>query len=167
LVLVLDEKRLALGQWPFLQMLRGRFPAARLLALGENSPQGRSWDLLRSVHGFVLYADASRQLAPAVRALAAGRWWFPEAAAQYFAQSAAERDDGERAAPFTRRETQIIELLEDKLPNKEIAARLKISERTVKFHLRNVYDKLGVEDRRSAAAIVDSWYALKPEEEAA
>jgi DNA-binding NarL/FixJ family response regulator len=162
LVLVLDEKELAMGRWPFLQMLRARFRGARFLALGENCPQGQGWDLLRSVHGFVLYADAKRLLAPAVRSLAAGNWWLPRAALQNFAQSAAEREGSEKATCLTPREMQIVLLLMARPSNKEIAAALRISERTVKFHLSNIFNKLGVQDRRSAVERAESWHFLRP-----
>jgi DNA-binding NarL/FixJ family response regulator len=50
---------------------------------------------------------------------------------------------------LTKRERTIVGLLKRRLGNKEIAAALKISEGTVKFHLSNVFRKLGVRDRRS------------------
>lgn len=54
---------------------------------------------------------------------------------------------------LTEREQQIIVLLVDGLTNKQIAAELNISPRTVKFHLDNLYGKLGVNTRTEAAII--------------
>lgn len=54
---------------------------------------------------------------------------------------------------LSRRETEILVLLADGLPNKAIARRLDVSESTVKFHLKNLYSKLGVA-RRSLAVTV-------------
>ena len=42
-------------------------------------------------------------------------------------------------------------LLTDKRSNKEIAGKLRITERTAKFHVVNFFDKLGVHERSSAA----------------
>ena len=51
---------------------------------------------------------------------------------------------------LTRRESEILRLLERGTRNKEIAAQLWVSEGTVKFHLANVYQKLGVTTRTQA-----------------
>jgi DNA-binding NarL/FixJ family response regulator len=52
---------------------------------------------------------------------------------------------------LTPRERLVVELLQQRLCNKEISARLNVSEATVKFHLENVFNKLGVHDRHLVA----------------
>ena len=76
------------------------------------------------------------------------------------------RDDGERPAPaevtrrrsapaeVTRREWEICELVAEGLTNREIAARLTISQRTAESHVQNVLDKLGLANRGLIAAWV-------------
>jgi DNA-binding NarL/FixJ family response regulator len=54
---------------------------------------------------------------------------------------------GERTPPLTPRETEIVRLVAQGLRNKELAQRLSITEGTVKIHLHNIYDKLGVDGR--------------------
>jgi two-component system, NarL family, nitrate/nitrite response regulator NarL len=53
----------------------------------------------------------------------------------------------ERTPPLTPRETEIVRLVAQGLRNKELAQRLSITEGTVKIHLHNIYDKLGVDGR--------------------
>jgi DNA-binding NarL/FixJ family response regulator len=52
---------------------------------------------------------------------------------------------------LTRREAEIVRLIDDGLSNKEIAARLHIEVSTVKNHVHNILDKLQLHDRQSAA----------------
>jgi DNA-binding NarL/FixJ family response regulator len=53
--------------------------------------------------------------------------------------------------PLTPRETQILTLVADGLSNKAIAARLGVSDETVKFHLTSIFGKLGAANRTDAA----------------
>ena len=62
------------------------------------------------------------------------------------------RDDNLRWVPLTRREREILQGVADGLSNAEIAAQLFLSAGTVKWHLNNVYAKLGVHKRTAAVA---------------
>ena len=57
-----------------------------------------------------------------------------------------DEDDGV-VEPLTARELQVLELLAEGLPNKAIAARLGISDQTVKFHIASISGKLGAANR--------------------
>jgi two-component system nitrate/nitrite response regulator NarL len=64
---------------------------------------------------------------------------------------AALPENEDAAAPLTTREVEVLELLAQGLPNKAIAARLGISDQTVKFHVASICGKLGAANRTEAA----------------
>jgi DNA-binding NarL/FixJ family response regulator len=59
-------------------------------------------------------------------------------------------DDGPPVEPLTGRETQVLELMAEGLPNKAIAVELGISDQTVKFHVSSIAGKLGASNRTDA-----------------
>ena len=64
------------------------------------------------------------------------------------------RDSAERAlAELTEREREVLGLMVEGLSNQEIAERLFLSVGTVKFHIGNIYSKLGVDSRVSAVTL--------------
>jgi DNA-binding NarL/FixJ family response regulator len=69
-------------------------------------------------------------------------------AAPYEDNFHADADIGEE--PLTPREIEVLELLAEGLPNKAIAARLRISDQTVKFHVASISGKLGASNRTDA-----------------
>ncbi len=64
--------------------------------------------------------------------------------------STAAADGEPRPEPLTPREVEVLELLAEGLPNKSIAARLDISDQTVKFHVASICGKLGAVNRTDA-----------------
>jgi DNA-binding NarL/FixJ family response regulator len=78
----------------------------------------------------------------AARALATG--------AEAYLIASAETDEEPLIQPLTVREMQVLELLADGLSNRAIAARLGISDETVKFHLGAVFGKLQASNRTDA-----------------
>lgn len=157
LILVLDEKALAPGRRHIVRSLRVRFPEAKFLILGTELPHGEQCHTLLGADGFIMYSEAEGNLLTACRTLRGGHLWLPREALEYFARMARDlRSEEGKSLPFTCRETEVVAMLSEGLSNKEIASNIGISESTVKFHIANIFGKLGAHDRRSAVEIAQS-----------
>jgi two-component system, NarL family, nitrate/nitrite response regulator NarL len=109
----------------------------------------------RGAKGIVLKDMALDELVQCVRVVAGGREWLPPSLIDAAFEREAARRSGSThlAQSLTCRERQIVLLVAEGLSNKEICRRLGISEGTVKIHLHNVYEKVGVNNRTALAAM--------------
>ncbi len=96
--------------------------------------------------GYLLKEEAPEAIVEAVRAAVQGRGYFSPGVAD-LVQAILE---GKGPAPLTEREQEVLRLMAEGLSNKEIAARLGCSERTVAFHVGNILQKLGAVSRTEA-----------------
>jgi DNA-binding NarL/FixJ family response regulator len=69
------------------------------------------------------------------------------------APSHQQREDGKSVEALSPREHEVLQLMARGLQNKEIAAELVISERTVKFHVSSILGKLGAGNRTEAVTM--------------
>lgn len=125
---------------------------ARVLVVGEKFSEANSFPLLRlGVKGLVPYLQAREQLPAAVQATAAGGFWVPRRVLSRFVDWVLESLGPRRwtfgPAYLSPREQEVLEALLANMSNKEIAQRLSLAERTVKFHVSNVLGKFGVQRR--------------------
>ena len=97
--------------------------------------------------GFALKTDPPEMTLAAIRQVAAGHMVFPEAVRRWLIRKP-EQDPN----ALTDREESVLALVAEGRSNAQIGAALGLSENTVKFHLKNVYLKLGVTNRTEAAA---------------
>jgi DNA-binding NarL/FixJ family response regulator len=104
--------------------------------------------------GFALKTESPTQTIEAIRQVAQGRLVFPRAAQRWLTGG---RQPAHAAVDLSQRELEVLEKLARGLPNAEIAAELLVSENTVRFHLKNIYEKLGVTNRTEAVA----WFFKK------
>lgn len=115
--------------------------------------------------GYLLKGSTSAQeLVTAVRQVAAGEAIIasslvPQLLAEFAALSKEpepelEEEEKEARPVLSERELEVLHLVSQGLKNREIAAQLFISENTVRTHLRNILDKLHVQNRVQAAAML-------------
>jgi len=129
--------------------IQSRYPESYLLLVVEKYDENNAFALLAlGVKGLVRYTEARQQLPGALQAVATGGFWVPRGLLSHFVDSilhTGHRAQGSSwSAQLSTRETQVLDRLLENLSNKEIAAKLNISERTVKFHVSNVLTKFGV-----------------------
>ncbi len=133
-------------------------------AAGENSipsvllvrdPPASMNGALRQGARAVLPANATAaQIAAAIEAVAAGLFVFdPADIEQLLPSRALNRPSARLVEPMTPREIEVLRAMAEGLANKEIAARLGISENTVKFHVGSVMGKLGAASRTEAVTL--------------
>lgn len=103
------------------------------------------------IEGVVLKSDTAEEMILALSNVLEGRAVMPVG---WQAASLKPEPDAQLVA-LSLREREVLELAARGLSNKEIAACLTISANTVKFHLRAIYSKLGVQNRVQAAQVVD------------
>lgn len=102
----------------------------------------------------VTYADVAKKLVPAVRRIA--NRLYPEPGLFGRNSSSAGSERTAFSQKMTRREAEILELVQYRLSNKEIASILNVAEVTVKFHVSNILSKARVDRRRTLLALIDN-----------
>src|SRR5690606_32331310 len=130
--------------------IRAEMPDVHVLVL---TTYDSDEDILHAVEagatGYLLKDTTREDLFRAIRAAAAGQPLLaPSVAARLMA-----RLNQPRQEPLTPREIDVLRLVAQGASNKEIAARLSISQATVKSHLIHIFDKLDVDDRTAAVTV--------------
>jgi DNA-binding NarL/FixJ family response regulator len=131
--------------------ITGNASAPRVVVLTSFSDRGRILGALDAgAVGYLLKDAEPDELLRGVRAAARGESPLAPKAASAVLSARAERRSGgvEELSP---REREVLGLVAEGLPNKLIARRLEISEKTVKAHLTRVFQQIGVTDRTQAA----------------
>jgi DNA-binding NarL/FixJ family response regulator len=129
--------------------IRASLRDTQVVVLTSFSDRARILDALDAgAAGYLLKDAEPEELLRGIRAAAAGEAPLaPRAASELLA----ERHEARPAVSLTPREREVLAMVAEGLPNKLIAHRLEISEKTVKAHLTRIYESLGVSDRTQAA----------------
>ena len=155
-VVLLDLTMPGMGGVAATERLVAASPHARVLVLSMTDDDDSVFAALRAgARGYLLKGAGRAEILRAVRAVADGEAIFgPSVATRLAAFFAAPPEAA--APPFpelTARELEVLELVAKHLPNPQIAARLGLSAKTVRNHVSNIFAKLQVADRATAAEL--------------
>jgi DNA-binding NarL/FixJ family response regulator len=127
--------------------IRGEFPQARIIMLTTSDSDGEIQRAMRAgASAYILKSMPKDELLNVVRTVHAGRRHIPPDVAARLFEHLGDED-------LTSRELEVLRLIRDGSRNKQIADQLAIAETTVNFHIKNLVDKLGANDRTHAVTI--------------
>jgi len=159
-VLLLDSIPLFLSQNSAIQMLRAEAPELRIVLMGMEEDLHSFLQIVRGgAVGYLLKEASFAEVVAAVRAVMNGEAVCPprlcRALFEYLAGQATALPSHRTRSQMglTRREQELLPLIARGMSNKEIGARLSVSEQTVKNHIHRILQKVGAGDR---LAVVDA-----------
>jgi len=127
--------------------IRKEFPNALVIMLTSSEGSAEIDRALRAgAASYILKSMPKEEMLAAIRAVKSGRRHLPAEVASRLATHMLNDD-------LTPRELEVLGLIRDGYRNKQIAYELAISETTVNFHIKNLVDKLGANDRTHAVII--------------
>ena len=164
-ILLLDLKMPGLDGLATLQRLQAAKNKTRVIVLTASDDKNEFVQAMKlGTSGIVLKQTATELLIKSIRKVHAGEIWLDShTTAAVIRQFVANDVETPLASPLTapprerersplsQREREIVALVAQGFKNKEMAEKMFISEQTVKNHLHNIFDKLGVSDRLELA----------------
>ncbi|HEX8892760.1 MAG TPA: response regulator transcription factor [Terriglobales bacterium] len=127
--------------------IRGEFPDARIIVLTTYSGDVQVLRALKAgARGYLLKESLHRELLDTIRAVHAGKTILSTEVSSGLAEHVSDE-------ALTPAEVRVLRLIADGKANKEIAAKLSLSEDTVKRQVHSILSKLGVKDRTHAAMV--------------
>jgi DNA-binding NarL/FixJ family response regulator len=120
-------------------------PNAKIIVLAEHAGDAEITKALKKgAAGYICKDVTPDELVTAIKTVAGGRKYIPSEIAQILSDHLGQED-------LTPAEMNVLRMIVGGMSNKEMAFALDVSENTVKTHVKNIFDKIGVSDRTSAA----------------
>jgi DNA-binding NarL/FixJ family response regulator len=161
-ILLLDLKMPGLDGLATLQRLQAVKNKTRVIVLTASDDKNEFVQAMKlGTSGIVLKQTATELLIKSIRKVHAGEIWLDSHTTAAVIRQFVANDDTplptppstreRERSPLSQREREIVALVAQGFKNKEMAEKMFISEQTVKNHLHNIFDKLGVSDRLELA----------------
>lgn len=159
-VVLMDLRMPGMGGLEAIERILAQWPEMAIVILTTyNEDELMIRGLRAGARGFLLKDTGRQALFHTIRAAARGETLLqPEIMSRVMAHTGAsapvaDTDEVSEKIPLTERELQVLTAVARGDRNKEIALQLGVTERTVKAHLTNVYNKLGVDSRAAAVSV--------------
>lgn len=154
-VILLDLEMPEMDGVETIRLLREDRPDVRIVVFTAFDTDERILSAVRAgAKGYLLKGAPRSELFNAIRIVyKGGSLLQPVVASRLLGQLAASDSRGDQVEEITPREDEVLQLLVQGKQNKEIAADLSITERTVKFHISSILGKLGAGNRTEAVTI--------------
>jgi DNA-binding NarL/FixJ family response regulator len=144
-VIILDLRMADMGGLEVLRRLAEERLATRTVVLTAGMREREMLEAVRlGALGVVLKESAPGLLVDCVRRVARGERYLQP---RFLERALEQSETNPPETPLTPRELDLVRMVPEGLRNKQIAERLSITEGTVKVHLHNIYDKLGLDGR--------------------
>lgn len=150
-LLYLQAEMLGHDPADFISRLHHEWPKGRAIVVTSGpAREGSDHYVKAGARGVILKSVAPEAFVESARKVMNNEVWAPKQQAAE-AKAAPAGEERRPADTLTRREKSVVSCLVQGWHNREIATHLKITEQTVKNHLRTIYDKVGVSDRLELA----------------
>ncbi|HEV7215487.1 MAG TPA: response regulator transcription factor [Chloroflexota bacterium] len=158
-VLLLDLELPGIDGVTAIPKLSAIAPALRIIVFSAYGGGERLLGAIKAgARGYLLKGASGEELARAIRTVHGGGTALESGLAETL--MAAVRGPRPGGPALSRREQEVLHLLAQGLANKQIARALTISERTVKFHVTSIFNKLGADNRAQAVALAAQRHLL-------
>lgn len=139
-------------------------PEAKILAITSSIEDDKVLAAIRAGAMGYLLKDATREkLIQGIRSIAMGERFIPPDIADKLARGL--QSEGKQPVPLTHRELEILGLIGEGLSNTQIAEKLYLSNSTIRVHVFNILDKLGLDERNQAIIFANKNHILfKPDD---
>lgn len=156
-LILMDIQMPVMGGLEATRLIKAQHPDAKIVMLTVSDDENDLFEAVKSgAHGYLLKDLEASQFFEALDAIARGEGVIPTRLAGNLltefrsrSQQAAKTDSSDSLSP---REHEVLDLVSQGLTNKEVAERLYISENTVKYHMKNILDKLHLQNRAQVIA---------------
>ena len=143
-IMLIDLRLPTLSGIEVIIKIRTDYPRARIVVLSTYDTDEEIYQAVQAgARGYLVKGAASEELLKAIRTVYRNQTYIPP--------SASEKLLRRMTAPtLSNREQEVLQLIAEGKTNPQISAELNVAESTVRFHVSNILDKLGVSDRTQA-----------------